>query len=90
MEPLQAAVTQEQQLRLAALQLRDVVHLAEGADLVDVRVLYSTAARAGAAKGIVTRLGAAQVAALPHLAAAVAAALTRAAAAAGGAEGGPC
>ena len=35
-EPLQASVAQEQQLRLAALQLRDVVHLAEGPRLVDV------------------------------------------------------
>ena len=35
-EPSQAAVAQEQQLRLAALQLRDVVHLAEGPRLMDV------------------------------------------------------
>ncbi len=45
-EPLQAAVAQEQQLRLATLQLRDVVHLAEGPCLVDVRVLYCAAAGA--------------------------------------------
>lgn len=81
-EPFQAAVAQEQQLRLAALQLRNVVHLAESPRLMDVRVLGCTAAWAGAAKGAVSRCTAAQLAALPHLVVARAAAITVAAAAA--------
>ena len=36
----EAAVAQQQQLRLATLQLRDVVHLAECPSLVDVAVLH--------------------------------------------------
>ena len=92
MKPLQAAVAQEQQLRLAALQLRNVVHLAKGARLVNVRVLDCTAAGARAAKGAVSRCcRATQLAALPYLIA-IRAAITLAAgaAAAASAKRGPC
>ncbi len=80
-------MAQEEQLRLAALQLRDVVHLAEGSRLVDVGVLDCTAAGARAKGAVSRRCNATQLAALPYLAAVRAAAVTLAAAAA--AERGP-
>lgn len=50
MQPFQAAVPQEQQLCLAAFQLRYVVHLAERPCLMYVRILDCAAAFARATK----------------------------------------